>query len=288
MTAAPAIEIETVSSRPIAPAHRTLSDRQVAEFPHVFRGRELTRKDRRLSSGIATLDAAINGGIVRGRVSEIVGRSGYGRTSLAASFAAVTTRQGEVAAWIDSAGAFDPNSLSGAGADLSRILWVGAYGRHGGRPYPVSERRTARSEAVSDAFKAAEMVLGAGGFGLVVIDLAPEITKRPLSECRALRLARAAERGGAAVIVMAERRTCGTFAALSLVLRGARPAFSRVAPDAPALFDGIRIEACVARNKLGASGQTASWRAMVDPSPALAFRAGARIGRNERSAANAA
>lgn len=288
MAAVPAIVIETVSSPPAASARRTLSDRQIAEFPHVFRGRELTHKDRRLGSGIVILDAIINGGIVRGRVSEIVGRSGFGRTSLAASFAAAATRRGEVAAWIDSAGAFDPYSLAAAGADLSRILWVGAYGHRGERPFPRSDHGIARSEAVSDAFKAAEMVLGAGGFGLVVIDLAPEITKRFPSECRALRLARAAERGGAAVIVMATRRTCGTFAALSLVLRDARPAFSRMAPDAPALFDGIRIEACVARNKLGASGQTASWRAMVDPSPAPAFRAGARPWLDGRSAANAA
>jgi recA bacterial DNA recombination protein len=287
MAASPAIVVDT--SRPIlAPVRRPLSDRQVAEFPHVFRGRELTRKDRRLSSGIAALDAVINGGIVRGRVSEIVGRSGFGRTSLVASFAAAATRQGEVAAWIDLADAFDPNSLAAAGADLSRILWVGAYGQRGMPPCLSSGRRTARSEAVSNAFKAAEMVLGAGGFGLVVIDLSYEIKDRSPTECRALRLARAAERGGAAVIVMAARRTCGTFAALSLVLRGARPAFSRMAPGAPALFDGIRIEACVARNKLGASGQTASWRAMVDPSSAPVFRAGARTGRNERSSANAA
>jgi hypothetical protein len=289
MAAAPAIAVETVFSRHAPAARRTLTDRQVAEFPYVFRGRELTRKDRRLGSGIAPLDAILSGGVVRGRLSEIVGRSGFGRTSLAASFAAVATRRGEVAAWIDSVGAFDPNSLAIAGADLSRILWVGAYGQRGGRSFPQFDHTIApRSEAVSDAFKAAEMVLGAGGFGLVIIDLAPEITKRPLSECRALRLARAAERGGSAVIVMAARRTCGTFAALSLVLRGARPAFSRTAPDAPALFDGIRIEACVVRNKLGASGQTVSWRAMVDPSPTPAFRAGARTGRNERSAVNAA
>jgi hypothetical protein len=127
MAASPiAALIETARTPAVAPL-RTLTDRQVAEFSGVFRGRELTRKDRRrLSSGIATLDTILEGGIVRGRVSEIVGRSGCGRTSLAASFAAVATRRGEVAAWIDSSGAFDPRSIAAAGADLSRILWVGA------------------------------------------------------------------------------------------------------------------------------------------------------------------
>ena len=67
------------------------------------------------------------------------------------------------------------------------------------------------------------------------------------------------------MIVLAERRTCGTFAALSLVLGRIRPCFSRTAPGAPALFDGIRIEAYVARNKVGGSGQAAVWRALVDP-----------------------
>jgi hypothetical protein len=59
---------------------------------------------------------------------------------------------------------------------------------------------------------------------------------------------------------LAERRTCGTFAVLSLVLGRIRPFFSRTAPDAPALFDGMRVEAYVARNKLGSSGQAATWR----------------------------
>jgi hypothetical protein len=66
------------------------------------------------------------------------------------------------------------------------------------------------------------------------------------------------------VIVLAERRTCGTFAALSLVLGRIRPFFSRTAPGAPALFDGMRVEAYVARNKLGGSGQAATWHALVD------------------------
>lgn len=243
---------------PAATPVRALIDQQIAEFSGVFRGRELTRKDRRLSSGIAALDALLGGGIVRGRVSEIVGRPGLGRTSLAAAFIAAATQHGEVAAWIDSAGTFDPRSIAAAGADLSRILWVGAD-HH---PSPGESGRMER-RAASKALKAAEMILGAGGFGLVVIDLDDRM--RTLTLSAALRLARAAERGGAAVIVLAARRACGTFAALSLVLGRARPSFSRTAPDAPALFDGYRVEAYVARNKLGGSGQATVWRALVDP-----------------------
>jgi hypothetical protein len=276
MAAFPTALIETVTQSPAATPLRTLTDRQIAEFSGVFRGRELTRKDRRLSSGIGALDAILNGGVVRGRVSEIVGRRGFGRTSLAASFAAIATRRGEVAAWIDSAGAFDPRSIAAAGADLSRILWVGTdaavRARDSAKKSPGAEFASTRSSAsvkagIKPMLLAAEMVLGAGGFGLVVIDLVFDIDghARTLALSAALRLARAAERSDAAVIVLTERRTCGTFAALSLVLGRIRPCFSRTAPGAPALFDGIRVEAYVARNKLGCSGQAAAWRALVDP-----------------------
>lgn len=276
MTAALAAPAQTAMHPIAVPPLRVLTDRQIAKFSGVFRGRELTRKDRHLGCGIVSLDAILGGGIVRGRVSEIVGRPGLGRTSLAASFAAVATRRGEVAAWIDSAGTFDPRSIAAAGVDLSRMLWVGADAAVLARDSAASPDRefaparsiTEPTAAIKPVLVAAEMVLNAGGFGLVVIDLAGRARTFTLSA--ALRLARAAERSGAAVIVLAERRTCGTFAALSLVLGRARPFFSRTAPGAPALFDGIRAEAYVARNKLGGSGQTAAWRALVDPtSPAM-------------------
>ena len=97
---------------------------QQLEFSGIFRGHELTRKDRRLSSGLAPLDALIDGGIPRGRISEITGRAGSGKTSIAASFAAFATRRGEVAAWLDSSGSFDPESMAAAGVELRRMLWA--------------------------------------------------------------------------------------------------------------------------------------------------------------------
>ena len=47
--------------------------REQLEFAGVFRGRELTRKDLRLPSGLPLVDSLLDGGIVRGRVSEIIG-----------------------------------------------------------------------------------------------------------------------------------------------------------------------------------------------------------------------
>ncbi len=265
------------ADRPAAhPAERP----QPIEFTGVFKGRELTRKDRRLASGLAPLDSLLNGGIARGRISEIVGPTSSGKTAIAAAFAAFATGRGEVAAWLDLPGAFDPLSVEAAGADLNRILWASFRRRssriradylssdvfdsdaaESGRRYNFARRRAA--SPWSSALKAAEMVLEAGGFGLVVLDFGA--MRYPLAESAALRLARAAERSGAAVLALAERRMCGTFAALTLSLGRLGARFSRLAPGAPALFDGLALEARVTRNKLGVPGYRAELDALADP-----------------------
>jgi hypothetical protein len=230
------------------------------EFPAVSRGHELTRKRLRLACGLAPLDAVLGGGIPRCRITEITGPAGAGRTSVAARFMAAATRRGEVAAWIDYAGAFDPAALSAANADLKRILWVSSNScNEPPCPRPYVARR---HQPLARALKAAELVLAAGGFGLVVIDFGPAAA--PLTQGAALRLARAAERGNAAVIVVASRRICGTFAALGISLNRLRTSFGHLNPDSPAIFDGLVFEAWVARNKLGASGGRAMIHAAID------------------------
>jgi len=226
--------------------HQKPNQPKILEFSGVFRGRELTRKDARLSSRVRALDNLLAGGIPRGRISEVVGPAGSGKTAIAASFAASTTNRGEVAAWIDLPNAFDPAAIESAGADLGRILWAfsdgaGAIKRAG--------------DSTRNALKASETILGAGGFGLLVIDFGA--MRYPLTQSAALRLARAAERSGTAVITMGTYRMFGTFAAITLGLGRPRPCFDRVAPKSPALFDGLRIEAVVIRNKLGGQGRRA-------------------------------
>src|SRR5271170_1381535 len=54
----------------------------------------------------------------------MVGAESCGRTSLALSFLASTTRTGNVGAWIDVLDTLDPESAAAAGVDLSRFLWV--------------------------------------------------------------------------------------------------------------------------------------------------------------------
>jgi len=265
-----------------SPRIATAETREQLEFAGVFRGRELTRKDRRLPSGLPLVDSLLHGGIVRGRVSEIIGDRSSGKTTLAASFAAFSTIRGEVAAWIDSADSFDPESMAAAGVDLTRLLWVSSHRRAPRASAPhYDETGICKTGATPvNILKAAEWILAAGGFGLVVIDFTAHVAgslarlasspsvsgwTRALPESAALRLARAAERSGAAVLVLAAQRMCGTFAALSLVMNRNRTCFSRSTAGAPVLFDGLMVKAMVTRNKLGGSGGAAIWKALADP-----------------------
>ena len=257
MAALPKLLRNDSSALPNPPAQTS----QPLEFSGVFRGHELTRKDRRLSSGLAPLDDLIDGGIPRGRISEITGPAGSGKTSLTASFAASATHRGEVAAWLDGSGAFDPESMAAAGVELRRMLWASTMTTTTNRIPRLAARPLARRQ--SAIVKAAELVLEAGGFGLVVIDFGE--APRALTYASSLRIARAAERSGAAVIALAPWRMCGTFAALSLATSRAEASFSRLAPGAPATFDGLTVVAMVARNKMGGTGRHVRVRALIDP-----------------------
>src|SRR5213080_3033707 len=78
----------------------------------------------RLPTGLAPLDAALGGGLPRGRISELAGARSTGRTGLASAIAANATRAGETIAWIDPEDAFDPETVAGAGIIFDRMLWA--------------------------------------------------------------------------------------------------------------------------------------------------------------------
>ena len=265
MAALPAIAITLPASD--APLNGQIASaeqlQQLLEFPGVFKGHELTRKDGRLMCGIGPLDALL-GGIARGRISEVVGAVSSGKTTVAAAFASAASRRGEVVGWVDVPGAFDPRSLEAAGADLARILWVSFAKRTNTKTADAARRTFINKERERrNELKAAELILEAGGFGLVIIDFGA--MRFPLSQSASLRLARAAERSGTAVLALATNRVCGTFAALTLAMSKHRASFSRMNSGAPALFDGLRLEASVERNKLGLFGDRANLFAAVDP-----------------------
>lgn len=76
------------------------------------------------ATGVAEVDALLDGGLPVGAIIEFVGPECSGRTSLALAFLSRVTRTGSVAAWVDVLNAFDPESAAAAGVELDRLLWV--------------------------------------------------------------------------------------------------------------------------------------------------------------------
>jgi hypothetical protein len=237
--------------------HRTAESLQKLALAHNLIPRH---KGNRLASGIEQLDLMLGGGIMRGQISEFIGALGSGKTSLAARFAASATRQGELVGWIDPVNAFDPSSVLEAGADLARVLWIATSNsvRHGDNDAGSTSSR------YRGLLKAAEMALDAGIFGLVVIDFT--LLGHPIQSAAALRLARIVERSTGAVIGIGTTRICGAFAGLSLTMRRKDALFTRSAPQAPILFDGMRIEIEITRSRHSRTGVTTVIDATLDPS----------------------
>jgi recombination protein RecA len=114
-------------------------------------------------TGVSEVDALLEGGLPVGAITELVGVESSGRTSLALSFLASTTRTGSVGAWIDVLNTLDPESAAAAGVDLSRMLWV-RCGSSASKARPATEYRFALPEKYLVA-AAAKKGLHGGGCG---------------------------------------------------------------------------------------------------------------------------
>jgi hypothetical protein len=106
----------------------------------------------KLTLGHAALDN-LTGGFPRGTISEIAGPESSGRVTLVHALLAASTQKREICAYVDASDSFDPCSASAAGVALAQLLWV-RCGHHAER-----------------AFKTADALLHAGGFGVIVLDL---------------------------------------------------------------------------------------------------------------------
>jgi hypothetical protein len=189
----------------------------------------------RLPTGLAPLDGATGGGLPRGRVTELTGPPGAGRTGLACRVAASATRAGEVIAWVDAEDALDPEAAAAAGVVLGRTLWV----RPGG---------------VRDATRAAEILCRAGGFGLVVLDLGERTAETGHDTAVMARLARAAAETRTALLALGSQPRAGAFAALGLEVRARRVRWSG-GPGRLAVLDGVEACVRVVRSRLGRPGE---------------------------------
>jgi recombination protein RecA len=165
-------------------------------------------------TGLEALDAHLRSGMPRGHLSEIVGPRSSGRTTLAMQLMAAATREGELVALIDTFDRLDVTSLTAAGADLSRVLWV--------RGQAVSNSADLIERALDRALKAFNLVLQAGGFGIVILDLAdaPRLGLQRIPFTTWLRVQRAVEGHDTACVLLAPEPVSRSSGGVTLVLAG--------------------------------------------------------------------
>ena len=174
-----------------------------AELESLLRARKLDRTftvthplpiappaERLVTTGVPALDAALGGGVPRGQISELVGVVSSGRTAVLHRLLAQATGQGELAAVVDVGDAFDPAAAAAQGVRLDQLLWV----------------RGEAESAVSRAIKALNLVVSAGGFGLVVFDAGgvPARALRQLPFTTWLRVQRVLEGSDTACVLLAD------------------------------------------------------------------------------------
>jgi hypothetical protein len=148
-------------------------------------------------TGISQVDAVLDGGLPVGAISEVTGPKSSGRTSLALSFLAQQTEEERVCVWVDAGDAFDPESAAASGVSLRQLLWVrcqSASAAATGKPWT----------RLAQALRATDLLLQAGGFAAIVLDLgdtAPDDASRiPLATW--FRFRQAADRTRCCLVVL--------------------------------------------------------------------------------------
>jgi recombination protein RecA len=199
----------------------------------------------RLPLGVPLLDARLGGGLPRGQMSEMVGPRSSGRTSLMNAALAAATRRGELTALVDPLDTFDPGSAEAAGVVLGRLLWLRGEGSTMGTVVGRQEQDKL-GRVLDRALKAVNLVLQAGGFDLVVLDLAdvPASAVGRLPFTTWFRLQRVIEHG----------RTVCLLLGSAPIARGAEGVSLQCTPArqhrwSPQLFLGLETEVRVVRSR---------------------------------------
>ena len=167
------------------------------------------KKDRTLATGVTEIDALSNG-LPRGAITEITGATSSGRTSVLLSVLAQATWGNEACALIDMGDRFDPASAAYAGIALDRLLWI----------------RCANN--LEQTFKATDLVLQSGGFGLVMLDMADVAAQyaRRIVSSWWYRFRHAIEHTPTALVIISQTACVRSCASLSLELKNNSLAWS--------------------------------------------------------------
>jgi recombination protein RecA len=177
-----------------------------------------------LPTGIAPLDAALlGGGLPRGRLTELVGSTGSGKTTLARAIVEATVSSHGWVAYIDAARTLDARDWVHLG-DAEGVWMI--------RPHDATR-----------AAWCADILLRSSAFALVVLDGAPL-----LSRAAAVRLTRLARESNAAFVVMGDRTGAATQlgGAVRLVAERRRTSDSRTVGQSDRKEEihtiGVRVE----------------------------------------------
>jgi hypothetical protein len=202
--------------------HRKLDRTLTTALPPIERADSTTL----IPFDLAALDMMLRGGLPRGQLSEIAGPSSSGRTTLLLRLLGVTTRADEIAAFVDTCDRLDVASAQAAGIDFERLLWI-------------------RGESFVDrAIKALNLVLQAGGFAIVAIDLADvpprELKSLPLTTW--LRLQRVIEGSDTACVLIVREPLARSAGGLTVMCTG-QPTWDDATPQArlTGLATAIRV-----------------------------------------------
>jgi len=219
----------------------------------------LDRQDpaARAATGLPSVDGALQGGLPRGTLSEIVGTHSSGRTTVLLSLLAAATRRGEIVALVDACDRLDVPSAVAAGVDLERLLWV--RGQAGGATVGVGSE-AAFERLVGRALKAAHLVLQAGGFGVVALDLADVSTSdlRRVPPTTWLRLQRAIEGSDTVGLLLAPQPLGRSAGGVTLAMGGQGTAMHWAGTSARSrLLTGTALAGRVVSPRLGGTAQFA-------------------------------
>jgi recombination protein RecA len=163
-----------------------------------------------IQTGIHALDRK-TGGLPKSGLIQICAPLGVSccRTTLLLSVMEKLTKRKEFCALVDASDCFDPASAEAVGIDMSRLLWIRCERRQGMRP-------------LEQAFKAADIIVQNGGFGLIAVDLGNIeerlVRKVPLSTW--FRFARVVEKMSAALVFLLSHPAAQSCATLTLHLSG--------------------------------------------------------------------
>jgi hypothetical protein len=172
-----------------------------------------------VSTGVPEMDALV-GGLPRGAMTEICGAACSGRTSFLLSSLASRTKDGEVCALVDARDSFDPLTAKAAGIALEKLLWV-------------------RCQNIDQALRAMDLLIQAGGFGMVAVDLSdvPTRTVRQVPLNAWFRFRRAIEDTPTILLLLEQEPHAKTCASLIVRLEAREARWQEASPPvAQALF----------------------------------------------------